>query len=184
MERRCGRRPAGAGIALAAVALTCAGCSHVLPLRPAPASPSQLASAIVLQVVLGQPASPAGKCPAGYADLAAPATDLPGVSDACYRKVGQPVTFTSAGVSNVYQPAANQQAATYGLAITLPAAEATELTAITTKAFHSRDPIAISVAGKTWGVPFTEPLTHGQFEIGVQSKDQILQLQRTLLQHT
>jgi hypothetical protein len=188
MVRGSGRRPAGAVIALAAVALTCAGCSHVLPLRPEPAAqaaPRQLASPIVLQRVLGQPASPAGKCPVGYAELSAPAAGLPGVSDSCYRKVGQPVTFTSAAVSNVYQPAANQQPAVYGLAFALPAADAAELTAITTKAFHSQDPIAISVAGKTWGVPLTEaPLTHGQFEIAVQSKNQILQLQRTLLQHS
>jgi hypothetical protein len=73
----------------------------------------------------------------------------------------------------------------YGLAITLPAAEATELTAITTKAFHSRGSIAISVAGKTWGVPLAEqPLTRGQFEITVPTKNQVLQLQRALLQHT
>jgi hypothetical protein len=184
MERGSGRHPAGAAIALAAVALTCAGCSHVLPLRPEPVGPRQLASAIVLQLVLGQPVSPAGNCPAGYGKLAAPGANFPYVSAACYRKVGQPVTFTSAAVNNVYQAAANQQPALYGLAITLPAAEATELTAITTKGFHSRDPIAISVAGKTWAVPDTEPLTHGQFEIAAPSESQILQLQRTLLQHT
>jgi hypothetical protein len=184
MERGSGRRPAGAAIALAAVALTCAGCSRVLPLRPEPAAPRQLASAIVLQRVLSQPPSPAGNCPAGYATLAAPAANFPGVSDSCYRKVGQPVTFTSAGVNNAYQPAANQQPAEYGLAITLPAAEAAELTTITTKAFYSRDSIAVSVAGKTWGVPLTEALTHGQFEIAVQSKNLDLQLQRTLLQRT
>jgi hypothetical protein len=188
MVRGSGRRPAGAGIALAAVALTCAGCSHVLPLRPEPAEPAasrQLASAIVLQRVLGQPPSPAGKCPAGYARLSAPAADFPTVSDACYRKVGQPVTFTSAAVSNIYQPAENQQPAMYGLAISLPAAEAAELTAITTEAFHSQDPMAISVAGKTWEVPDAEaPLTNGQFEIAVQSKNLDLQLQRTLLQRT
>jgi hypothetical protein len=184
MERGSGRRPAGAGIALAAVALTCAGCSHLLPLRPAPAAPRQLASAIVLQLVRGQPPSPADSCPAGYAKVTAPAANFPEVSGTCYRKVGQPVRFTSAGVNNVYQRAANQQPAIYGLAITLPAGEATELTAITMKAFHSRDQIAISVAGETWGVPFTAPLTHGEFEIGVQSENQVLQLQRTLLQHS
>jgi hypothetical protein len=184
IARGSGRRLAGAGVALAAVALTCAGCGHVLPLRPEPAAPRQLASAIVLQRVLGQPPSPAGHCPAGYATLAAPAADFPAVSDSCYRKVGQPVTFTSAGVNNAYQPAANQQPAEYGLAITLPAAEATELTAITTKAFRSRDAVAVSVAGKTWEVPFTEALTHGQFDITVQSENLDLQLQRTLLQHS
>ena len=185
MARGFGRRPAGAAIALAAVALACAGCSHVLPLRPEPAAPRQLASGIVLQRVLGQPPSAAGNCPAGYAKLAAPAVNFPNVTGTCYRKAGQPVTFTSAAVTNAYQPAANQQPAMYGLAITLPAAEATELTAITTTSFHSGDPIAISVAGKTWAVPFTgQPLTQGQFEIPVQSKNEVLQLQRALLQHT
>jgi hypothetical protein len=132
--------------------------------------------------VRSQPPSPAGGCPAGYTTLSAPFSDYPEVPDACYRDLGQPVTITSAAVAVSYQPASNQQPAGYGLIFTLPAAEAAALTAITTKAADSRDQVAISTAGKTWGVPFTaEPLTNGQFEIVVQSKNQVLQLQRALL---
>lgn len=177
-----GRHPAGAGIALAALALSCAGCGHILPLGPAPAAPRQLASAIILQLVLSQPPSPAGGCPAGYTTLSAPFTDYPEVPDACYRDLGKPVTITSAAVAMSYQPASNQQPAVYGLTFTVPAAEAPALAAITAKAFDSRDQMAISTAGKTWGVTLTAgPLTHGQFGIWVQSKNQVLQLQRTLL---
>lgn len=177
-----GRHPARAGIALAALTLSCAGCSHILPLGPAPAAPRQLASAIILQRVLSQPSSPAGGCPAGYTTLSAPFTDYPEVPDACYRDLGQPVTVTSAAVAMSYQPASNQQPAVYGLTFTVPAAEAAALTAITATAFDSRDQMAISTAGKTWGVTvIAGPLTHGQFGIWVQSKNQVLQLQRELL---
>jgi hypothetical protein len=79
------------------------------------------------------------------------------------------------------EPAANQQPANYGLAITVPAADRSALTAITTKAYRSRDSIATIVAGKTWGVanvagPFT-----GRFEIPARSANQALRLQRTLI---
>lgn len=48
--------------------------------------------------------------------------------------------------------------------------------------FAWRDPMAISTAGKTWGVTVTAgPLTNGRFGIWVQSKNQVLQLQRELL---
>jgi hypothetical protein len=177
-----GRRPAGAGIAAAALALTCAGCSHILPLGPAPPAPRHLASAIILQLVLSQPPSPAGGCPAGYTTLSAPFTDYPEVPDACYRTLGKPVTITSAAVTMAYQPATNQQPALYGLNFTLPAAEAAALTAITTKASDSRDQMAVSTAGKTWGVTLTAgPFTNGQFGILVQSENQALQLQRILI---
>ena len=183
-----GRHPARAGIgpaasaALAALALTCAGCSHILPLGPAPAVPRQLASAVILQLVLSQPPSQAGGCPAGYTTLSAPFTDYPEVPDACYRDLGKPVTITVAAVTMSYQPASNQQPAVYGLTFTVPAAEAAALAAITAKAFDSRDPMAISTAGKTWGVTMTGgPLTDGRFGIWVQSKSQVLRLQRELL---
>jgi len=177
-----GRRPAGAGIAVAALALACAGCSHILPLGPAPPAPRQLASAVILQRVLSQPRSPAGGCPPGYTTLSAPFTDYPEVPDACYRNLGKPVTFTSAAVTMAYQPATHQQPALYGLNLTLSAAEAAALTAITTKAFESRDEMAVSTAGKTWGVFMTGgPFTSGQFGIMVQSENQALQLQRILI---
>jgi hypothetical protein len=107
--RRSGRRPAGAGIAVAALVLTVAGCTgHVLPLGPVPVPtpvPRHLASAIVLQLVLSQPGEPGGGCPAGYATFSGPGTDDPGVPGVCYRKTGKPVTFTSAAVTLNQQPA-------------------------------------------------------------------------------
>jgi len=177
-----GRRPAGAGIAVAALALACAGCSHILPLGPVPPAPRHLASAVTLQLVLSQPPAPAGGCPAGYTTLSAPFTDYPEVPDACYRNLGKPVTFTSAAVTMAYQPATSQQPALYGLNFTLPAAEAAALTAITTKAFDTRDQMAVSTGGKTWGVFMAAgPFTNGQFGILVQSENQALQLQRILI---
>jgi hypothetical protein len=132
--------------------------------------------------VLSRPPSPAGGCAAGYTTLSAPFTDYPEVPDACYRDLGQPVSITSAAVTMSYQPARSQQPAGYGLTFTVPAAEAPALAAITAKAFDSRDPMAISTAGKTWGVTLMGgPLTNGQFGIWVQSKSQVLQLQRILL---
>jgi hypothetical protein len=121
------------------------------------------------------PPSPAGGCPAGYTTLAAPFTDYPEVPDACYRNLGTPATFTSAAVTMADQPATNQQPALYGLNFTLSAAGAAALTAITTKAFDTRDQMAVSTAGKTWGVFLTAgPFTNGQFGIMVQSENQAL----------
>jgi hypothetical protein len=47
-------------MALAAAVLTVAGCSQALPLGPRPPAQHHLATAIVLQAVSGQAASPAG----------------------------------------------------------------------------------------------------------------------------
>jgi hypothetical protein len=179
LVRGSGRRQAGAVVALA---LTCAGCGHILPLGLAPSAPRQLASAITLQLVLSQPLSPGGGCPAGYATLPAPFADYPEVPNACFRKTGEPVTITSAAVAMSYQPAVNQQPAQYGLTFTVSAAEAAALTAITARAFESRDPVAVSTAGQTWNVTMTGgPLAGGQFGIWVQSENQVLQLQRILI---
>jgi hypothetical protein len=210
--RRSGSRPAGAGAALAALALTVAGCTgHVLPLGPAPPPtpvPRHLASAIVLQLVLSQPGEPGGGCPAGYATFSGPGTEDPGVPGVCYRKTGKPVTLTSAAVTLNQQPASSgpveqpagsqpvqvqqpagsqsaqvQQPAGYPVLITLPAAGAAALTAIDTKALDSRGLLAIIIAGKTWGTPFVmHPPINGQFGILTQSRNQALQLQRILLQ--
>jgi hypothetical protein len=180
MERRSVRRAAGAGIALVAISLTVASCSQALPLGQTPATQHHLTSAIVLQIVLSQPSSPPGSCPAGSARLPPAAQDSPG-SGQCYRRLGKPLTITSAAVRYLQEPAANQRPAQYGLAVTVPAADRAALTAITTKAYQSRDPLAIIAAGKTWGVlnvlsPFT-----GRFEIPAQSANQALRLQRTLI---
>jgi hypothetical protein len=192
--RRSGQRPARvsvglgaragarAGLTLAALAFTCAGCGHILPLGPAPAGPRHLGSAVTLQLVLTQPPSTAGTCPAGSATLPAPFANDPQVPDACFRKTGQPVTIISAAVSMSYQPSVNQQPAVYGLNLTVSAAEAPALAAITQQSFVSRDPVAISTAGQTWDVTMTAgPLTNGEFGMWVQSKNQLLRLQRELM---
>ncbi len=178
--RRSGRRRAGAGIALAAAALTAAGCSQALPLGPTPAAQHHLASAIVLQIVLSQPSTPAGSCPTGSARLPKAAAQFPG-SGQCYRRIGKPLIITSAAVIYVQQPATNQQPANYGLAITVSGADKAALLAITTKAYHSRDQIAIIAAGKTWAVPNVASPFTGRFEIPAQNAKQALQLQHTLI---
>jgi hypothetical protein len=51
-----------------------------------------------------------------------------------------------------------------------------------TKAYDIRDPLAISISGTTWAVVITAaPLTNGRFVFMTQSKNQALQLQRTLV---
>ena len=172
--RRSGKHSASVGIALAAVALTVAGCSHALPLGPTPAAQHHLASAIVLQIVLSQPA---GSCPTGSARLPKAADQFPG-SGQCYRRLGKPLTITSAAVTYLQQPAANQQP---GLAITVPAADKAALMAMTTKAYHSHDLLGIIVAGQTWAVSFVEVPFTGRFEIRAQNAKHALQLQRTLI---
>jgi hypothetical protein len=63
----------------------------------------------------------------------------------------------------------------------VPAADVAALTAITTKAADSRGYVDISVASKTWNIPEAQaPLTDGRFVIGLQSRNQALQLQRIL----
>ena len=180
LVRRSDRRPAGGGIALATVALAIAGCSHALPLGRAPAAQHHLASAIVLQIVLSQPSSQAGACPADSAKLPRAAEEFAG-SGQCYRRLGKPLMITSAAVTYIQQPAVNQQPANYGLGITVPAADRAALMAITTKAYHSRDAIATIVAGKTWGVANVESPFTGQFEIPAQNANQALRLQRALV---
>jgi hypothetical protein len=177
---RPGRRSAAAGIALAAVALTVAGCGQALPLGQATAAQQHLASAIVLEIVRSQPASTTGSCPAGSARLPKAAEQFPG-SGQCYRRIGKPLTITSAAVTYLQQPAVNQQPANYGLGITVPAADKAALMAITTKAYQDRDQLATMVAGKTWGAANVENPFTSQFEIRAQDAEQALQLQRLLI---
>jgi hypothetical protein len=179
----CGRRP-GAGIALAGLGLVAAGCSHALPLGPTPPGQQHLATAIVLRIVRGQPASPTGSCPAGAARLPRQAVEFPG-SGQCYRQLGQPLTVTSAAVAYARQPAGNQRPASYGLFVKLPASGRAALLTITTRAYRARDSLAIIVGGRTWAVPVVlAPFTAGQFEIPAASSKQALQLQRTLVPAT
>jgi len=117
-------------------------------------------------------------CPAGSARLPRAAEQFPG-SNQCYRRLGSPLTITSAAVTYIQQP--TQKPANYGLMISVPAEERPALTAITAQAYHSGDPVAIIAAGKTWGVPNVAAPFTGRFEIPAQSSSQALQLQRTLI---
>jgi hypothetical protein len=205
--RRSSRRPARTGLTLtalvlAALVLTAAGCGNVAPLRPTPPTPGHLSTAIVLRNVLYQQTEPAGQCTSGYTPPAPavgpppPSSGQPGspptaqsvtspadAADLCYRETGKPATFTVAAVSLIEQPAGpHGQPVSYGLSIALPEDEAGALTAVSTKAFESRQPLAIIVAGKLVGLPYTlQPITGGHFEIGGPSKNQALRIERMLL---
>ena len=199
VRRGPGRFPARVSIALAGLALTVAGCSQALPLGPTPApvpTPRHLASAIVMQPGQTDPGASVSKCPAGAVALSGPGAvnALPsGTSPVsspstptgvCFRLLGKPVTFTSAGVAVAEQPAGSQPVqhpASWVVRINLPAAEAAELTAVTTKLAGTQDQLAIIIAGQTWAMPVTlQPLTGGEFAFGAASKSQALQVQRLL----
>jgi hypothetical protein len=197
---------AAAGTALVGLALTVAGCSQALPLGPTPASgpahlapapaPTRLASAIVLQPGLTDPGVLVGKCPAGSVALsgpgaivgpaasAGPVTSPSTPNGVCFRTLGKPVTFTTAGVAVAEQPGGSQPVqhpASWVVRVYLPAAEAAELGAVTTKLAGTQDQLAIIIGGQTWGMPVTlQPLTTGEFSISAQSKNQALQVQRLL----
>ena len=188
-----------AGAALAGLVLTVAGCSQALPLGPAPAAPptpSHLASAIVLQPGLTDPGASVSKCPAGSVALTGPgATNGPPSgagpvsspstpTGVCFRTLGKPVTFTTAGVAVAEQPARSQpvqQPASWVVRINLPAAEAAELASVTTRLAGTQDQLAIIIAGQTYAMPVTlQPLTGGEFAFSAESKNQALQVQRLL----
>jgi hypothetical protein len=174
-----------ASVLAAGLMLAAAGCSgHITPLGPDPAAtrpqPRQLRTPIVTEAMLVQQPAPPGSCPAGFTRISAPIT-----SDRCYRKLGTPVTFTSAAVTLV-QPRnvpgePPEPSGMTGLVFNLPAADVATLTAITTTATDSQGAVEISVAGKIWALEMSmAPLTHGQFEIVLPSRNQALQLERTL----
>lgn len=165
-------------LAAAGIMLTAASCSHVPPLGPDPAAtvpPSRhLGSPIVLQVMRSQPATPAGKCPAGYVALS-----TPGSAGTCYHKLGTPVTITSAAISSV---SAHGQPAVYGFMVTVPAANVAVVTEVIKQAYAARGAIAINVAGKTWSAPqVLSPFSGQQFQIALPSKNQALRLYRLLV---
>ena len=174
------RAPVLASVLATGLMLTAASCSHLTPLGPAPPQPHHLRSPIVLQAMSVQNPTPAGGCPAGFTKLSAP-----GQGPGCYRPLGAPVTITSAAVAPgpTVGPASPSDAppSGYGLLIALPAAERAELTAVSSQAYDSRGALGISVAGRTWALPTVmAPFTHGQFEILLPSRNEMLQLQRIL----
>ena len=187
-----------ASVLAAGVMLTVAGCSHLTPLGPDPAAtmpqPHHLRSPLVLQAVRVPQSAPVGGCPAGYVTL--PGGGSPGM---CYRTTGTAVTITSAAVSPVSPfrppPPPGQQAVPvqYVFWLTVPAADAPALTAVTTTVTGPQRPqgpptasaatsaLTISVAGRTWGlVGFGTQFTGRQLEVALPSRNQALQLQRIL----
>jgi hypothetical protein len=207
--------PVVAGVlAAAGFMLAVAGCSGITPLGPnALPQPHHLRSPIILEAMRSQPGTAAAGCPAGYVALqgdnssqsvvagpvqsviAGPAGASPAPTRAsatpvptCYRKVGTPVTFSSAAVSPLSlisnpkpppgQPAPPVQ---YGFTITLPAAAVPALTAVTTTAYMAHGSIAITVADRTWALPVVAgPFTNRSFQISLP-RSQALQLQRLLV---
>jgi hypothetical protein len=188
-----------AGVLAAGLMLTVASCGHLTPLGPDAAAtmpqPHHLRSPVILQNVPIQPPAPAGGCAAGY--VALPDGGDPGT---CYGTTGTQVTITSAAVSPVSpfqpppppgQPAVPVQ---YVFWITVPAADAPALTAVTTAATGpqrsspgppttsaSNSALTISVAGRTWVLAgFATRFTGREFEVSLSSRNQALQLQRIL----
>jgi hypothetical protein len=184
-----------ASVLAAGVMLSVIGCSHLAPLGPDPAATMpqlhHLRSPFTLRVMRVQnPAPVGGGCSAGYVTLAG----------GCYRTTGTKVTITSAAVSSVspFQPPPppGQQAVPvqYVFWITLPAADAPALTAVTTTVAGPQRPspgppttsaatstLIISVADRAWVlVGFATRFTGREFEVALSSRDQALQLQRIL----
>jgi hypothetical protein len=199
-------------LAAAGIMLTAASCSHITPLGPGPArpprpvhlvqkagihllllQPRQLGSPIILQVMRGVPATPAGGCPVGSVAVSAP----PGAAPmGCYDAVGTPVTITSAGVSTVVQlpqpqppPGHPGGPAQYGFTVAVPAADVAAVTALITQAQDSRDALGVSAAGKLWQAPLPAELFSGgppgpsgqQLQIAFLSRNQALQQYNILI---
>lgn len=193
--------PVLASVLAAGLMLTVAGCSHLTPLGPDPAAtmpqPHHLRSPLIVQDMRMQPPVPAGGCPAGW--VALPDGGSPST---CYGTTGTQVTIISAAVSPVspFQPPAppGQQAVPvqYVFWITVPAADAPTLTAVTTAVTGPQHPspgpptattsatnsaLTISVADRTWVLAgFATRFTGREFEVALSSRNQALQLQRTL----
>lgn len=167
-------------LAAASIMLTAASCaSRITPLGPDSAAttmpPSRhLGSPIILQVMRSKPATAPGKCAAGYVPLSAPNS-----AGTCYRKLDTPVTITSAAVSSV---SAHGQPALYGFWVAVPAADVAAVTAVIKQAYDTRGALAINVDGKTWSAPqVLQPFSGRQFQIGLPSRNQALQLYRVLV---
>ena len=170
--------PVLASVLAAGLMLTVAGCSHMTPIGPAATAPQprHLRSPFVLEAMRLQPATPAGGCPAGSVALS-------GGPGQCYRKLGTPVTITSAAISShLPAPPPGQQTSPYGFTITVPAADQAALTAVTTTAANAHGYLSISIAGRTWLLPrVLQPFTSPDLEITFPDRNQVLQLQRSLV---
>ena len=191
MRFQCQSRPLSvlaSALAAAGLVLALVGCSHITPLGPDPAPASlpparDLGSPIIMQIMRGQPPTPAGRCPAGSIALfgsdpnvpraavassrpvhvgtgstatptPTPATPpAPPAGAACYRPVGRPVTITSAAVSSVTAYRNQPGPVWYVFVVAFPAADVAALTAVIRQAYDSGDAVGMSVAGKLWQAP-------------------------------
>jgi hypothetical protein len=124
-----------------------------------------------------QPSTPTSGCPAGSVALS-------GGPGQCYRKLGSPVTITSAAISShlpTPPPGQKTGPAIHGFVITVPAADLAALRAVTTTAADAHGYLSISVTDRTWLLPrVLSPFTSPHFEIVFPSRNQTLQLQRML----
>ena len=163
---------------VAGMMLTVASCSHITPIGPAATvpQPRHLRSPFVLEAVRIQPSTRAGGCPAGSVALS-------GGPGQCYRKLGTPVTITSAAVSShLPTPPPGRETPPYGFIITVPAADQAALTAVTRTADDAHGYLSISVAGRTWLLSrVLQPFTSPHLEIIFPSRNQVLQLHRLLV---
>jgi hypothetical protein len=132
--------------------------------------PQQLRSPFVLQAALIVPPTRAGGCPAGSTAL----SRVPGV---CYRKLGTPLTVTSASISAL---TTLPQVGRYGFLIQLPAADLPAQKAITTTATDTHAGLAISAAGETWLFPRVQRPFTGPLQIILPHRNQLLLLHRLL----
>ena len=198
-------------LAAAGLMLAAAGCSNITPLGPDPAPVSlpparDLGSPITMQVMRSQPATSAGRCPAGSITLFGSEPDVPrfagsvavpvqqstatpapppapGAGVACYLPVGTPVTVTSAGVSAVTSYPQQTGPAAYGFVVAFPAVEVAALTAVLTQAYDLGDALGMSVAGQLWQAPQTrrKAIALRAEQINLFSREQALQLHRLLV---
>jgi hypothetical protein len=210
------RRPLSvlaSALAAAGLMLAAAGCSHITPLGPDPAPVNlpqarNLGSPIIMQVMRGEPPTPAGRCPAGSVDLfglepnvprasiavqvgqgstATPALAAspppPGTGVACYLPVGSPVTITSAAVSSVTTYPHQPGPASYGFVVAFPDSDVPALTADIRQAYDSGDALGLSVAGKLWQAPQPRRKFNAlqAEQINLLSRTQAIQLYRLLV---
>ena len=198
-------------LAAAGLMLAAAGCSNITPLGPDPAPVSlpparDLGSPITMQVMRSQPATSAGRCPAGSITLFGSEPDVPrfagsvavpvqqstatpapppapGAGVACYLPVGTPVTVTSAAVSAVTSYPQQTGPAAYGFVVAFPAVEVAALTAVLTQAYDLGDALGLSVAGQLWQAPQTrrKAIALRAEQINLLSREQALQLHRLLV---
>lgn len=161
-----------------------AACTSPRPGSPAAAVTAprvrHLAAPIVLEAVTSRHRSPPpppstarGSCPAGFAALPGPGAD----PDLCYHQLGRPMTITYAAIALIPPQTPPMS---YGLAISLRRGDRARLQAITTQAAGHQ--VAFIVAGRAWAIPYVPagPLTHGQFEILVPTRQQASDLLRIL----